>query len=84
MKEHYVYIARCIDDTLYTGYTTDLEARETRHNEGRGARYTRTRRPIEIIYSETFETRSAALKREYEIKQMKKEEKEHLVSIPIE
>lgn len=80
MKRYYVYIARCSDDTLYTGYTNDLEAREAKHNEGQGARYTRARGPVEIIYSETFKTRSTAMKREYEIKQMKKEEKERLVS----
>lgn len=80
MKKHYIYIARCGDDTLYTGYTTDLKRREEEHNEGGGARYTRSRRPVEIVYSETFKTRSLATKREYEIKQLKREDKEGLIN----
>ncbi|MCK5616098.1 GIY-YIG nuclease family protein [Candidatus Pacearchaeota archaeon] len=81
MKKHYIYIARCNDDTLYTGYTTDLKRREEEHNEGGGARYTRSRRPVKIVYSETFKTRSLATKREYEIKQLKREVKEGLIKL---
>lgn len=75
MPKSFIYIARCKDGTLYTGYTTDLKEREKKHNEGVGARYTRGRGPVKIVYSEEFETKSEAMKREYEIKQLKKGEK---------
>lgn len=78
MAKFYVYIARCGDDTLYTGYTNDLVGREKKHNEGVGARYTRGRGPVEIVYSEKFGTKSEAMKREYEIKQLKRGDKEKL------
>jgi len=77
---HYIYLARCADGSLYTGYTTDLEKREMVHNSGKGAAYTRSRLPIKIVYSEVFSTRSQAMKREYEIKQFTKKKKEELVS----
>ncbi|MFH1534197.1 MAG: GIY-YIG nuclease family protein [Nitrospirota bacterium] len=79
MSKSYVYIVRCNDGTLYTGYTTDLKKREAKHNEGNGAHYTRIRRPIKIVYSEEFETKSEAMKREYQIKCLKREDKERLV-----
>ncbi len=78
MAKFYVYIARCNDDSLYTGYTNDLKEREKKHNEGDGARYTRGRGPVEIIYSEEFETKSEAMKREYAIKRLKRGDKEKL------
>lgn len=81
MQKHYTYIARCKDGTLYTGYATDLKQREKTHNEGKGARYTRGRLPVKIIYSEVFKTRSEATKREYEIKQLKKEDKEKMIGL---
>lgn len=74
-----VYIVRCKDKTLYTGYTNDLEKRELSHNEGKGARYTRQRRPVRVVYVEEFGSKGKALKREYEIKQMTREEKEELI-----
>lgn len=80
MQKHYTYIARCNDDSLYTGYTTDLKEREKKHNEGKGGHYTRARKPVKIIYFEEYKTRSAATKREYEIKQLKKKDKESLIS----
>jgi len=80
MAKYYVYIAICNDNTLYTGYTNDLEHREFTHNEGKGARYTRMRRPVKIVYSEGFLNRSEAMKREYQIKQLSKIEKEELIS----
>ena len=80
MNKYYIYIVRCKDNTLYTGYTTDLEKREEKHNEGKGARYTRGRRPVKIVYFEEFKTKSKALKRECQIKKLKKNEKEGLVS----
>lgn len=67
----YVYILRCADDSLYTGITTDLERRVVEHNRGRaGAKYTRSRRPVEIAYFEAAHDRSQALKREYQIKSL--------------
>jgi putative endonuclease len=76
--QYYAYFARCNDGSLYAGYTTDLDKREKAHNEGKGARYTRVRRPIRIVYSEQFKTRSEAQKREYEFKQLPKKDKESL------
>ncbi len=79
-KKHFIYIARCSDDTLYTGYTDDLAKREKKHNDGKGAHYTRIRRPVSIVYHEEFKSKSAAMKREYQIKQLKREEKERLIA----
>ena len=75
---NYVYILRCADDTLYCGWTTDLKARLRAHNSGRGAKYTRSRRPVELIYVEEYEDRHDALSREWHIKRMRREEKEML------
>ena len=70
-KDHwFVYLARCADGSLYTGITNDLAARETAHNRGKGAAYTRGRRPIVLVYSELADTRSAALRREAVIKRL--------------
>ncbi|MEK7646371.1 MAG: GIY-YIG nuclease family protein [Patescibacteria group bacterium] len=77
---HYVYIVSCADQTLYTGYTTDPARRVHEHNHARtGARYTKMRRPVELVYSETCITLSEALKREVMIKKMTKKEKQKLV-----
>lgn len=76
---HYVYILRCADKTLYTGYTTDLERRVKEHNQGKGAKYTRGRSPVELVYSEEYKTRSKAQTREYEIKKYTREKKLDLV-----
>lgn len=66
---YYVYILKCADDTLYTGITTEIERRLEEHNHSdKGAKYTRVRRPVALIYSEKHEDRSSASKREYEIK----------------
>jgi predicted GIY-YIG superfamily endonuclease len=64
----HVYIVRCSDETLYTGIARDVEARIAQHNAGSGARYTRSRLPVELVYREAAADRSAALKREYAIK----------------
>ncbi|PIQ77622.1 endonuclease [Candidatus Peregrinibacteria bacterium CG11_big_fil_rev_8_21_14_0_20_46_8] len=72
---YFAYIARCGDGSLYSGYTNDIVKREREHNEGAGAKYTRGRAPVKIMYSEKFATRSAAMKREYEFKQMGRKEK---------
>ena len=75
----YVYIVRCADGTFYTGWTTDLKQRLKAHNDGTGARYTRSRRPVSLIYHETFTDKIEAQKREWAIKHMTRKEKEELV-----
>lgn len=76
---HHVYVLSCVDDTFYTGYTTDVERRVAEHNAGEGAKYTRGRTPVELVHVETYDSRSAALSREYEIKQLSRPEKAALV-----
>ena len=76
---HYVYLIRCGDDTLYTGYTTNVERRLEEHQRGDGAKYTRGRGPLELVHIEEFTTRSAAMTREYEIKQLSRDAKERLI-----
>lgn len=72
----YIYLLQCADQTIYTGVTTDLERRIEEHNSSKlGAKYTRGRRPVKLIYSTEVETRSEALKEEYRIKQLPREEK---------
>lgn len=78
---YFVYIAECADGTLYTGYTTDIKKREAAHNSGLGAKYTRCRRPIKIVFFEEYPTKSEALKREYAIKQFSRTEKLELILI---
>jgi putative endonuclease len=75
----HVYILRCADGTFYTGWTTDVAARERAHNEGRGAKYTAGRRPVQLVYSERCDSRSAALKRECEVKRWPRGRKEALI-----
>ncbi len=79
MKKYFTYLARCNDSTLYTGYTDDIKKRESAHNIGQGAKYTKARRPIKIIYWEKLQTKSLAMKREAEIKKWPKIKKESLV-----
>jgi len=76
---HYVYILRCADGTLYTGYARDPRQREAAHNRGRGARYTRGRRPVRLVYVKSFRSAGAALRREYQIKQLSRTEKRELI-----
>jgi putative endonuclease len=76
---HQVYVIECADGTLYTGYTTDVERRVAEHDAGEGAKYTRGRTPVELVHTESFESKSAAMSREYEIKQLSRREKERLV-----
>ncbi|NCN11952.1 GIY-YIG nuclease family protein [Candidatus Kaiserbacteria bacterium] len=83
MMTHFVYMVRCADGTFYTGYTTDIEKRLAEHNGvgltktalSAGARYTRSRRPVKLVHKESFHTRSEALKREYAIKQLSRDQK---------
>jgi putative endonuclease len=78
----YVYIVECVDKTLYCGYTNNLEARIKEHNNGNnGAKYTKTRRPVHLVFSENFESKSSAMKREYEIKQLSKLQKINLINL---
>jgi putative endonuclease len=79
---HYVYVLECADGSLYTGYTTDVERRVAEHDAGEGAKYTRGRTPVDLVHVESFPTRSAALQREHEIKQLSRELKERLVADP--
>ncbi|TGY42071.1 GIY-YIG nuclease family protein [Clostridium sartagoforme] len=77
---NYVYILKCSDNTLYTGWTTSLEKRLKAHNSGKGAKYTKPRLPVEIVYFEEFQDKKDAMKREYAIKQLSREEKLNLIS----
>jgi putative endonuclease len=76
---NYVYILKCSDGTLYTGYTNDLKNRLMVHNSGKGAKYTRGRLPVKIVYFEIFKTKSEATKREYYIKQLSRVKKLKLI-----
>ena len=76
----YLYILRCGDGTLYTGITTDVEKRLEQHRSGKGAKYTRGRGPLELVYQEELEDHSQALKREYVMKALKRPQKEKLIS----
>jgi len=78
--KHYTYILKCSDDTLYTGYTTDLDRRLKEHNKGIAAKYTRGRLPVQLVYYESFNNKSDALKREYAIKQLSREEKLKIIN----
>ena len=78
-KSCYMYIVRCRDDSLYTGWTNHLAERVAAHNAGKGARYTKSRRPVELVYYETFEDRHEALSREWHIKRLSRAEKEKLI-----
>ncbi|WP_180546947.1 GIY-YIG nuclease family protein [Staphylococcus haemolyticus] len=75
MAKHYVYIVKCKDDSLYTGYTTNVEARIATHNAGKGAKYTKVRRPVVLVYQEMFDSKSEAMRREYEIKTLTRQQK---------
>ncbi|MCI7238826.1 MAG: GIY-YIG nuclease family protein [Anaerococcus sp.] len=76
---HFVYMLRCRDNSLYTGYTTNLEKRLKAHNSGKGAKYTRARRPVSLVFYREVEDRSTGLKLEYKIKRLTKAKKEELV-----
>ena len=79
---YFTYIVRCSDNSLYTGITTDLVRRVNEHNTSpKGAKYTRGRRPVVLQYSETYNDRSSAMSREYQIKQLSKSQKEELINV---
>ncbi len=77
---HHVYIVRCADGTFYTGYARDPAGRVAVHNRGRGARYTAGRRPVSLVHTESFDTKSAALKREIQLKRCTRRQKEALIT----
>lgn len=78
-EENYTYILKCSDGSLYTGWTNCLEKRVAAHQSGRGAKYTKCRRPVELVYWESFPTRSQAMSREAVIKRMSREDKLELI-----
>lgn len=75
----YVYMLRCRDGSLYTGSTDDVQRRLAVHNSGKGAKYTRSRLPVSLVYEEALPDKSAALKREYALKRLDKAQKEQLI-----
>lgn len=79
MKKYFVYMVRCADGSLYTGYTDDLARRLRTHNAGKGAKYTRTRLPVVLVYSEEFETAGQAMSREWHLKRLPRAEKLALI-----
>lgn len=76
---NYVYMLECSDGSLYTGWTNNLEKRIAAHNNGKGAKYTRVRLPVKLVYYEEYEDKIEAMKREYEIKQLSRKEKVKLI-----
>ena len=77
---NYTYIVRCADDTFYTGWTNDIEKRLQAHNSGEGAKYTRSRLPVTLVYYESYETKEEAMSREWHIKRMTRAQKMKLFS----
>ncbi|WP_164670606.1 GIY-YIG nuclease family protein [Virgibacillus doumboii] len=78
-EEHIVYILKCKDNSLYTGYTNDLEHRLAMHEEGKGAKYTRGRGPFQVVFVEKFATKEEAMQKEYQVKQLSRKEKFQLI-----
>lgn len=79
-QPYWVYIMECNDSTYYTGVAKDINKREAKHNSGKGAKYTSSRRPVSLVYFEKHPSRSEAMKREYEIKQLKRDQKKELIN----
>ena len=77
--DNFMYILRCRDDTLYTGWTNDLQRRLQAHQSGKGGKYTHARRPVELVYYERFDTKREAMQREWAVKQLSREEKLRLI-----
>lgn len=80
VKNWFVYIVRCADNSLYTGISTDVEARVAQHNKGKGAKYTRSRGPVDLVYTESLSEKGDALRREIEIKKLSPQKKRKLVA----
>ena len=79
-QDNFTYIVKCSDGSLYTGWTNDLDKRLKAHNSGRGAKYTKTRRPVELVYYEKFLTKQEAMSREARIKQLSRSQKLELIA----
>lgn len=79
-KKNYTYILTCADGTYYCGWTNDLDKRIKAHNEGRGAKYTRSRRPVTLVYWEEFSTKTEAMQREAAVKKLTRQQKERLIA----
>ncbi|RSK25469.1 GIY-YIG nuclease family protein [Bacillus sp. HMF5848] len=79
-NNHYFYVLECDDNSYYAGYTNDIEKRIQVHNEGKGAKYTRARRPVNLIFYETFASKSEAMQAEYKFKQLTRLQKEQYVA----
>lgn len=80
MSSYYIYILRCRDDSLYTGWTDDTAKRLAQHNAGKGAKYTRSRLPVQLIYSEEFSSKTEAIQREHAIKKLSRSHKLDLIN----
>lgn len=80
-KMNYTYIVQCRDGSLYTGWTNDLKKRIEAHNAGKGAKYTKSRRPVKLLYYKEFDSREEAMRREYEIKHMSRKKKEEVIQL---
>lgn len=80
MEKNYMYLLRCADGSLYCGWTNHLEERVRAHNEGRGAKYTKSRRPVALAYYEEFATKKEAMQREWAVKQLSREQKLRLIA----
>lgn len=78
-EKNYTYIVQCSDGSLYTGWTNNLDRRIAQHNAGRGAKYTKSRLPVTLVYYEVFSTKQEAMRREYAIKQLDRKEKMELI-----
>lgn len=76
---NYTYMLRCVDGSFYTGWTNNLEKRIASHNGGKGAKYTKAHRPVELVYYEAFAAKEEAMQREYEIKQYSRQDKQKLL-----
>ncbi|MBW8350992.1 GIY-YIG nuclease family protein [Bacillus sp. IITD106] len=79
-NEHYFYVLECKDGSYYGGYTIDLSRRLAQHNSGKGAKYTRVRNPVKMIYAEKYESKSEALRAEYAFKRLPRKKKEQFLS----
>ena len=78
--KHYAYILECADGTYYCGYTNDLDKRIETHNAGKGAKYTKPRLPVKLVYSEEFDTKEEAMSREWHLKQLSRTQKQELIN----
>lgn len=81
---HFFYVLECRDGSYYAGYTNDLLARIQKHNAGKGAKYTRARKPVSLLYNKQFETKSDALKAEYYFKKLSRKKKDEFLNVPDE